>query len=43
MIEMEDLLFICLEDCNWKQILIDLNDIMIKTLSLLSTIKENSR
>ncbi len=38
---MENLLYTWLEDCNQKRIPIDTNNLMIKALSLFSTLKEN--
>jgi hypothetical protein len=41
LVEMENLLITWLEDCNQKRIPIDSNNIMVKALSLFSSLKEN--
>jgi hypothetical protein len=40
-VEMEYILITWLEDCNQKQIPIGINNIMVKALSLFSSLKEN--
>jgi hypothetical protein len=41
LVEMENLLIIWLEDCNQKRIPIGTNNVMVKALSLFSSLKEN--
>jgi hypothetical protein len=41
LVEMENLLITWLEDCSQKRIPIGINNIMVKALSLFSSLKEN--